>query len=49
MVVKVKYSEPKHNQQNGSIVREVLRDWSKRIHSVKIVPRPNFPCCTYNH
>jgi hypothetical protein len=25
MVVRVKYSEPKHNQQNGSIVRGVFK------------------------
>jgi hypothetical protein len=34
MVVKVKYSKPILDQQSGSIVRGVSRDWSKRIHSM---------------
>jgi hypothetical protein len=33
MVVKLKYNEPKFNQQNGSIVT-VIRDWGRGIHSV---------------
>ncbi len=49
MVVKVKYNEPIFNQQNGSIIRGVPRDWSKKIHSVNKVPRPTSPCCTYCH
>jgi hypothetical protein len=28
VVVRMRYSEPKFNQQNGSIVRGVPRDWS---------------------
>jgi hypothetical protein len=47
--IKVKYSEPRLNQQNGSIVKGVPRDWSRGIHSVNRVPRPNLPCCTYCH
>jgi hypothetical protein len=47
VVVKVRYSEPRFNQQSGSIVRGVLRDWSKIIHSVNKVPRPNPPHHTY--
>jgi hypothetical protein len=34
VVVRIKYSEPKLNQQSGSIVKKVPRDWSRRIHSV---------------
>jgi hypothetical protein len=49
VVVKMKYSEPKFNQQNGSIVRKVPRDWSRGIHSVNKVPKLNFPHCTYCH
>ncbi len=49
MVVKVKYSEPKIKQQNGSINSGVPRDWSRGIHSVNRVPRPNSPRCTYCH
>jgi hypothetical protein len=44
VVVKVKYNELKINQHYGSIVRGVPRDWSRGIHSVRIVPRPNFRC-----
>ncbi len=47
VVIRVRYSEPKLNQQNGSIVKGVPKDWSRGIHSVKKFPRPNFPCCTY--
>jgi hypothetical protein len=46
MVLRVKYSEPKFNQQNGSIVRGVPSDYSRGIHNVNKVPRPNFPPCT---
>jgi hypothetical protein len=49
VVVRVKYSEPRFNQQNGSIVRKVQRDWNRGIHSANRVPKPNFPCCTYYH
>ncbi len=49
VVVKIKYSEPRLNQQSGSIVRGVPRDWSKKIHNVNRVPRPNPPHCTYCH
>jgi hypothetical protein len=49
VVIRVKYNEPRFNQHNGNIVRRVPRDWSKGIHSVNRVPRPNFPCCTYYH
>jgi hypothetical protein len=47
--VRMKYSEPIFNQQNGIIVKGGPRDWSRRIHSVNKVPRPNPPCCTYCH
>ncbi len=47
VVVKVRYSEPKLNQQSGSIVRKVPRDWSKGSHSVNRFLRPNPPRCTY--
>jgi hypothetical protein len=48
VVVKVRYSEPRLHQQNGSIIKGVSRDWTKGIHSVNKVPRPNFlACCTY--
>jgi len=49
MAIKVKYNEPKLNQQNGNIVRGIPRDWSKWIHNVNKVPRPNFTCYTYCH
>jgi hypothetical protein len=49
MAVKVKYSEPKVNQQNGSIINGVPWDWSRGIHKVNIVSRPNSPCRTYCH
>jgi hypothetical protein len=49
MVIKMKYSEPKVNQHNGSIVSGVPRDCSRGIHSVNIVPKPNSPRCTYYH
>jgi len=42
-IVKIKYSEPRFNQRSGSIVRGVLRDWSKRIHSVNRISTPNPP------
>jgi hypothetical protein len=47
--VKVRYSEPKLKQQNGNIVKGFPKDWSRGIHSVNIIPRPNSPCCTYCH
>jgi hypothetical protein len=34
MVVKIKYSEPKLNQQSGSIVKRLFKDWNRGIHSV---------------
>jgi hypothetical protein len=49
VAVKVRYSKLKLSQQNGSIVRGVLRDWSRGIHGVNRVPRPNFLCSTYYH
>jgi len=49
MAIRIRYSEPRLNQQNGNIVKGVPRDWSKRIHSVNRVPKPNPPCCTYCH
>jgi hypothetical protein len=49
MVVRVKYNEPKFNQHNGSIVKGLPRDWSKGIHNVNKVQRPNLPCYTYCH
>jgi len=49
VVVKVKYNEPRLNQQIESIVRRVPRDWSKRIHSVNKVPRPSPPHNIYYH
>jgi len=49
MVIKVTYNEPKDNQQNGSINNGVPRDWSRGIHNVNIIPRPNSPRCTYCH
>jgi hypothetical protein len=49
MAIKVRYSEPGLNQRNGNIVKGVPRDWSKRIHNVNRVPKPNPPCCTYCH
>jgi hypothetical protein len=42
MTVRVKYSKPKFNQQNGSIVNEVPRDWSRGIHNVNRILKPNF-------
>jgi len=32
MVIRVRYSEPKVNQYNGSIVNGVPRVWSRGIH-----------------
>jgi hypothetical protein len=49
MAIRVKYSEPIFNQRNGNIVKGVPRDWSKKIHSANIIPKPNPPCCTYCH
>jgi hypothetical protein len=49
VVVRVKYIEPRFNQHNESIFRGVPRDWSKGIHSVNRIPRPNSPRCTYYH
>jgi len=37
----VKYIELRFNQQNGSIVGGIPRDWSKGIHNVNRAPRPN--------
>jgi hypothetical protein len=48
-VVRVKYNEPKVNKYNGSSNRRVPTDWSRRIHSVNEVLRPNSPCFTYCH
>jgi hypothetical protein len=49
MVIKMRYNEPKFYQANENIVRGVPRDWSKGIHIVNRIPRPNSPCCTYYH
>jgi hypothetical protein len=49
MFVRVRYSEPKVNHQNGSINSGVLRDWNRGIHNVNKVPRRNSPRCTYCH
>jgi hypothetical protein len=49
VVVRMKYSELRSNQQNGSIVGGGPRDWSKGIHNVNRAPRPNSPRCTYCH
>ncbi len=49
VAIRVKYNEPKLNQQNGSIVRGVPRAWSRGIHNVNKVPGPNFPHYTYCH
>jgi hypothetical protein len=49
MVVRVRYSKPNVNMQNGSIISGVPRDWSRGIHSLNKVPRPNSPRCTYCH
>ncbi len=49
MAIRMRYSEPKVNQHHGSIVNGIPRDWSRGIHSVNRVRRPNFPCCTYCH
>jgi hypothetical protein len=49
MDVRMRYNEPRFNQQNGSIIRRVPRDWRKRIYDVNKIPKPNFPCCTYCH
>jgi hypothetical protein len=32
-----------------ALLEEFLKDWSRGIHSVNKVPRPNFPHCTYCH
>ncbi len=34
VIIRIKYNEPKLNQQSGSIVRGVPREWSRKIHSV---------------
>ncbi len=47
VAIKVKYNERKLNQQNGNIVRRVSRDWSKGIHSLNIIPRPNPQQCMH--
>ncbi len=47
VAIKARCNEPKFNQHNGNIIRGIPRDWSRRIHSVNKVPRPNSPCCTY--
>ncbi len=49
MAIRMKYSEPIVNQQNGSINSGVPRDQSRRIHNVNKVPRPNSPRYTYYH
>jgi hypothetical protein len=37
VVVKARYSKPILNQESGSIVKRVSRNWSKGIHSVNKV------------
>jgi len=49
MAIRVMYSEPRFNHQSGNIITCVPRDWSKGIHRVNRVPRPNPPQCTYCH
>jgi hypothetical protein len=49
VAIRVKYSEPRHNHQCGSIVKRILRDWRRGIHNVNKVPRFNLPPCTYCH
>jgi hypothetical protein len=49
VVVRVKYNEPRFNHHNENIIKRVPRDWSKEIHSVNRIPRPNSPHCTYCH
>ncbi len=39
VVVKVRYNEPRLNQQNVNIVKGVLRDWSRGIHSANRIPK----------
>jgi len=41
--VRIRYNEPRFNQQSGSIVRGVPRYWSRGIHCVNRIPRPNPP------
>jgi hypothetical protein len=49
VAIKVWYNEPRFNQENGSIVRGVPRDWSRGIHSGNSIPRPKFSRFTYCH
>ncbi len=49
MAIKLRYSEPRLNHQSGSIARGVPRDWSKGIHKMNKVPKPNLPQSTYCH
>jgi hypothetical protein len=49
VAARMKYSEPRFNQQNGRIVKGVPRDWNRGIRSVNKIPRPNSPRCTYCH
>jgi hypothetical protein len=49
VTIRVRYDEPKLNQQNGNIVKGVPKDWSRRINNVNKVPKPNLPHCTYYH
>jgi len=49
MAIKVRCSEPIVNQHNGSTNSGVPRFWSRGIHSINKVPRPNSPHCTYCH
>jgi hypothetical protein len=43
MAIRVRYKEPIFNQRNGSIVKGVLRDWSKGIHNMNKDLRPISP------
>ncbi len=49
VVVRMRYNEPRFNEQNGIIVRRVLRYWNKRIHNVNRVPKLNLPRYTCYH
>jgi hypothetical protein len=49
VAIRMRYNEPRFNEWNGNIIKGVPRDWSKGIHTVNKVLRPNFPRCTYCH
>jgi hypothetical protein len=39
VAIRMRYNEPIFNQQNGSIIREVPRDWSRGIDNENKVPK----------